>query len=83
MPSSSELPTFADVVAAADRIRTRLVRTPVMRSVSFDERAGRQVVFKCENFQLGGAFKYRGAMNTVLPLGAAGNVAAVATHSYP
>jgi len=52
-----------------------------MRSVSFDERAGRQVVFKCENFQLGGAFKYRGAMNTVLPLGAAGNVAAVATHS--
>jgi threonine dehydratase len=46
-----------------------------------DERAGRRVVFKCENLQHGGAFKYRGALNAILPLAVAGNVSAVATHS--
>jgi len=74
------LPTFADVVAARDRISARLARTPVMSSPLLDERTGRRVVFKCENLQRGGAFKYRGALNAVLPL-AVGDVTAVATHS--
>ncbi len=51
-----------------------------MSSRLLDERAGRRVVFKCENLQHGGAFKYRGALNAILPL-AAGNTSAVATHS--
>jgi threonine dehydratase len=38
-------------------------------------------VFKCENLQHGGAFKYRGALNAILPLAVAGDVSAVATHS--
>jgi threonine dehydratase len=74
-------PTFADVVAASDRLRSRLIRTPVMRSAVLDERVDRKVVFKCENLQHGGAFKYRGALNAVLPLAAVGKVTAVATHS--
>jgi len=52
-----------------------------MNSASFDKRADRRVVFKCENLQHGGAFKYRGALNAILPLALAGNVSAVATHS--
>jgi threonine dehydratase len=75
------IPTFADVAAAADRIGSRLARTPVMSSASLDKRADRRVVFKCENLQHGGAFKYRGALNAILPLAIAGNVTAVATHS--
>ncbi|MGH8138816.1 MAG: pyridoxal-phosphate dependent enzyme [Steroidobacteraceae bacterium] len=75
------LPTFADVVAAAERIGSRAARTPVMSSAALDERAGRRVVFKCENLQHGGAFKYRGALNAVLPLAVAGGITAVATHS--
>jgi len=75
------LPGFADVVAAADRISSRLVRTPVMSSAALNERCGRKVVFKCENLQHGGAFKYRGALNAILPLAVAGEVTAVATHS--
>src|SRR5262249_34837372 len=71
--------TFADVVAASDRIRNYIVRTPVMRSDSFDARTGRSVFFKCENLQRGGAFKYRGALNAILPL--AGDGKAIATHS--
>jgi threonine dehydratase len=75
------VPTFADVAAAADRISSRLVRTPVMSSALLDARTDRRVVFKCENLQHGGAFKYRGALNAILPLAVAGNVSAVATHS--
>jgi threonine dehydratase len=78
---TTAVPTFADVAAAADRIGSRLVRTPVMTSPAIDKRTGRRVVFKCENLQHGGAFKYRGALNAILPLALAGNVAAVATHS--
>ena len=77
--SHDALPTFADVVAASDRIRGHIVRTPVMRSDSFDARVGRRVFFKCENLQRGGAFKYRGALNAVLPL--AGDGKGIATHS--
>ncbi len=75
------MPTFADVVAASDRISARVLHTPVMRSDAFDERARRRVFFKCENLQHGGAFKYRGAMNAVLQLAREGRVGAVATHS--
>jgi threonine dehydratase len=55
-------------VAAAARIAPHVLRTPVMRSPAFDARAGREVYFKCENLQTGGAFKYRGAMNVLLQL---------------
>ena len=65
---TARIPVFADVVAAAARIGPHVVRTPVMRSAAFDARAGRQVFFKCENLQTGGAFKFRGAMNVVLQL---------------
>jgi threonine dehydratase len=65
---NARLPDFADVVAAAARIGPHVARTPVMRSAAFDARAGREVFFKCENLQTGGAFKYRGAMNVLLQL---------------
>jgi threonine dehydratase len=78
---ANQVPTFADVAAAADRISSRLVRTPVMSSPALDKRVDRRVVFKCENLQHGGAFKYRGALNAILPLAIKGDVSAVATHS--
>jgi threonine dehydratase len=77
----ASLPAFADVVAASDRIGAHIVQTPVVRSDAFDARTGRRVFFKCENLQRGGAFKYRGALNAVLPLAAESKATAVATHS--
>lgn len=53
---------------AAARIRTRVHRTPVVNSRFFNEVAGRQVFFKCENLQRAGAFKIRGATNKILSL---------------
>lgn len=54
--------------AAAERIRPLARRTPVLGAASFDAEAGVQTLFKCENLQLGGAFKIRGASNVVLSL---------------
>lgn len=56
---------FADVVAAAERLRGIAYRTPVMTSQSVDDRTGAEVYFKCENFQRTGAFKFRGAFNAL------------------
>ncbi len=60
-----ELPTYDDVLAAADRLAGHAHRTPVLRSRLIDESTGAQVVFKCENFQRMGAFKFRGAYNAL------------------
>jgi threo-3-hydroxy-L-aspartate ammonia-lyase len=54
---------------ARGRVNRFVHRTPVLTSRSFDERAGREVFFKCENFQRGGAFKMRGATNRIRALG--------------
>src|SRR2546421_191593 len=53
---------------AAARISGRVHRTPVVTSRSFNELAGCEVFFKCENLQRAGAFKARGATNKILSL---------------
>jgi threonine dehydratase len=53
---------------ARERIYRFVHRTPVLTSHAFDERAGRSVFFKCENFQRAGAFKMRGATNRIRAL---------------
>lgn len=58
----------ADVRAAAQRLHGVAFPTPILRSPAFDERAGCTAFFKCENFQRGGAFKFRGAYNTLSQL---------------
>lgn len=50
---------------ARERIGSRIHRTPVITSHQFDEIAGKEVFFKCENWQRAGAFKIRGATNKI------------------
>ena len=59
------LPTYADVVAAAERIAGHAHKTPVVTSRTVDEALGAQVFFKCENLQRMGAFKFRGGFNAL------------------
>ncbi|HEX4479965.1 MAG TPA: pyridoxal-phosphate dependent enzyme [Rudaea sp.] len=73
--------TFADVEAAAARIAPHAHRTPVLASHSIDDAAGCRIVFKCENFQRVGAFKFRGACNAVWSLDDAVAKRGVVTHS--
>jgi len=53
---------------AHERIRPHIHRTPVLTSRTFNEQAGHEVFFKCENMQRAGAFKFRGATNKILSL---------------
>ena len=54
--------------AARERIAPRIHRTPVVTSHLFNQVAGKQVFFKCENLQRAGAFKIRGATNKIRSL---------------
>lgn len=75
------LPTYDDVVAAAQRIDGHAHRTPVMRSRTVDVDLGAQVFFKCENLQRMGAFKFRGAFNALSKFDAAQRRAGVVAFS--
>jgi threo-3-hydroxy-L-aspartate ammonia-lyase len=57
-----------DVRRAAARLDGVAHRTPLIRSRTLDERTGAQVRLKPENLQRVGAFKFRGAYNTVASL---------------
>jgi len=69
------------ILAAHDRIRPYIHRTPVLTSARLDAAAGAKLFFKCENFQKVGAFKARGAANAVFALDEATAARGVATHS--
>ena len=74
-------PTLADIRMAALRIAAHAPRTPVMTCAALDRLAGRNLFFKCEQFQKVGAFKFRGALNAVMKLGEAEVARGVVTHS--
>jgi threonine dehydratase len=69
------------VRAAAQRIAGLAHRTPVKTCATLDRLAGRSLFFKCEQFQKVGAFKFRGACNAVMRLGADVAARGVVTHS--
>lgn len=75
------LPTFADIEKAHERIRPYIHRTPVMTSKSINEIVGAELFFKCENLQKVGAFKFRGACNSVFSLSDEEAKNGVCTHS--
>jgi threonine dehydratase/serine racemase len=79
--SAGQAVTLADIRAAAQRIAPHAHRTPVLTSAQLDALAGRRLLFKCENLQRVGAFKFRGACNAILKLPAGEAQRGVVTHS--
>src|SRR6476646_10661135 len=59
---------LVDVQRAAERIAPLARRTPVITSRLFNEAAGCECFFKCENLQRTGSFKIRGAANFILQI---------------
>src|SRR5262249_33580112 len=55
-----------DSVAAEERIRGRVIETPLILSEWLSKIAGAQVYLKLENLQNTGSFKLRGAANKLL-----------------
>ncbi|BBN08632.1 threonine dehydratase [Marchantia polymorpha subsp. ruderalis] len=60
--------SLSSILEARTRIQPYAHITPVLTCSSLDALAGRSLHFKCENFQKGGAFKFRGACNAVFSL---------------
>ena len=75
------LPTYADVEAAAERLRGVAHHTPAMSSATANRRTGASLVFKPENLQRMGAFKFRGGYNAIASLSPAQKKAGVVTFS--
>lgn len=63
--------TFAEIEAAAARLKGVAHRTPVLTSRTLDQMLGLNVLMKAENLQRMGAFKFRGGYNAVNVLGEA------------
>ena len=80
-PLDRPVPTFSDVLGAAQRLGAVAHRTPVMTSRTLDALVGARVYLKCENFQRGGAFKFRGAYAALSWLPAAARAAGVLAYS--
>jgi len=66
--SSFEQLRATDVLAAGERLRGHVRRTPLTRCPELSELAGGDVYLKLENEQLTGSFKLRGAMNALASL---------------
>ena len=62
------IPTFADVAAAATRIKGVAVETPLIESPALNERLNARVLLKLELLQRTGSFKFRGAYNRLVQL---------------
>jgi len=75
------IPALKDVQAAVKRIAPHVHNTPVLTSSTIDSMLKATVYFKCENFQRGGAFKIRGAVNAILQLSEDERARGVITHS--
>ena len=78
---STHIPSFKDIQEAHNRIQTFVHRTPVLSSSGINKMFNCEIVFKCENFQKVGAFKFRGATNAVRQLSQEESSKGVATHS--
>ncbi len=78
---SCQLPGADTLLAAHRRLQGVAHRTPVFTSSYFDRRCGASLFFKAENLQRIGAFKFRGAYNTVASLTAEQRQRGVVTHS--
>jgi threonine dehydratase len=75
------IPDLKEVKAAAKRIGPHVHNTPVLTCSTIDQMLNATVYFKCENFQRGGSFKIRGAVNAISQLTEDERARGVITHS--
>jgi threonine dehydratase len=78
---SLPVPGLPEVEAAARRLAGVARRTPLLADTPLDEALGGRLLFKAENLQRNGAFKFRGAYNRLVQLDAAARRAGVVAFS--
>ena len=60
--------TYDSILEASKRLKGKIVRTPILQSKYINEKLKSNIFLKAENLQTIGAFKFRGAMNSILQL---------------
>lgn len=76
-----DLPTFADVEAAAGRLAGTAVETPLLPCPALDRLTGARTFVKPETLQRTGSFKFRGAYNKLARLAEAARASGVVAYS--
>jgi threo-3-hydroxy-L-aspartate ammonia-lyase len=79
LPSHESM--LSKLLGARERLKGVAHRTPVATSRTLDEAIGAHVFLKCENLQRMGAFKFRGAYNTISQLSDADRSKGVVAYS--
>ena len=72
---------FNNIINACTRLKGHANHTPVMTSGTLNKLVGADIYLKCENFQKIGAFKFRGAFNSISKLSAQEKSKGVITYS--
>jgi threonine dehydratase len=67
-PHNRAMLQLADIQAAADRLRSQVLRTPCVESRTLSQLTGARVFLKFENLQFTASFKERGACNKLVQL---------------
>lgn len=79
--SNQKIPGKEKILEVRRIIQPYAHHTPVLTCITLDTLSGSHLFFKCENFQKGGAFKFRGASHAVMTLPETIASRGVATHS--
>lgn len=74
-------PTIADIQAAARRLETYAVRTPLLEVPALNAATGGRILFKAEPLQRTGSFKFRGAFNFLSQINADARARGVVAYS--
>ena len=56
------------IINLRENIKDTVIKTPLLYSNVFSKISNNNVYMKCENLQLTGAYKLRGALNKILSL---------------
>jgi threonine dehydratase len=72
---------YQDIITASQRIQGHAVMTPLLESPMLNQQLGGRVLFKAENLQRTGSFKFRGAFNKLSKLAQANQLTGVVAYS--
>lgn len=72
---------YQDIIAASQRIKGHAVITPLLESPMLNQELGGRILFKAENIQRTGSFKFRGAFNKLSILAQANQLSGVVAYS--
>ena len=72
---------YQDIIAASQRIKGHAVITPLLESPMLNQELGGRILFKAENIQRTGSFKFRGAFNKLSILAQAKQLSGVVAYS--